>query len=145
MYLPVKTRLVQEPWVIFGVESLKSLKVQQNLLLKYLQLNTRVENVRLLSWRTFFVGRYGFQNINKMAFKITVTSREFFISRNQIWNAHVIVVQRTHACASKMPSCSKLLITLPTNRSRQPRQLSSAWHMLMSIPINNCSTAACAN
>ena len=45
--------------VIFGVESLKSLKDQENLLLKNLQLKTRVENVRFLSWRAFFVGKYG--------------------------------------------------------------------------------------
>ena len=69
--------------VIFGVESLKSLKDQENLLLKNLQLKTRVENVRFLSWRTFFVGMYGIQNNNEMAFKRTVTSREFSISRHQ--------------------------------------------------------------
>ena len=40
--------------VIFGVESLKSLKGQGNLLLKNLQLPIRVERVQLLSWRTFF-------------------------------------------------------------------------------------------
>ena len=79
--------------VILGVESLKSLKFQQNLLLKNLQLKTRVENVRFLSWRTFFVGKYGIQNNNEMAFKRTVTSREFSISRHQFWNAHVIVFQ----------------------------------------------------
>ena len=50
--------------VIFGVESLKSIKVQQNLLLKSLQLKTRVENVGFLSWRTFSVGKYGIQNNN---------------------------------------------------------------------------------
>ena len=44
--------------VIFGVESLKCLKDQENLLLKNLQLKTRVENVRFLSWRTLFVGKY---------------------------------------------------------------------------------------
>ena len=131
--------------VILGVESLKSLKVQQNLLLKNLQLKTCVENVRFLSWRTFFVGMYCIQNNNEMAFKRTVTSRKFSISRHQIWNAHVIVFQRTHACASKMPSCFELLTTLPTNRWRQPGQLSSARHMLMSIRIDNCSTATCAN
>ena len=79
--------------VILGVESLKSLKFQQNLLLKNLQLKTRVENVRFLSWRTFFVGKYSIQNNNEMAFKRTVTSREFSISRHQFWNAHVIVFQ----------------------------------------------------
>ena len=51
-----------------------------------------------------------------MAFKRTVTSREFSISRHQIWCAHAIatVVQRQHACARKLPSCyslSKKLVT----------------------------------
>ena len=39
---------------MFAVESLKSLKGQEKLLLEYLELKTHVENVRLLSWRTFF-------------------------------------------------------------------------------------------
>ena len=39
--------------MIFGVESLKSLKGQENLLLKNLQLKTCVEKVQFLSWRTF--------------------------------------------------------------------------------------------
>ena len=43
--------------VIFGVESLKSLKGQENLLLKNLKLKTRVENVHFLSWRAFFKGK----------------------------------------------------------------------------------------
>ena len=64
--------------VIFGVESLKSLKDQENLLLKNLQLKTRVENVRFLSWITFFVGKYGIQSTNEMAFKRTVTLRASF-------------------------------------------------------------------
>ena len=89
--------------VIFGVESLKSLKDQENLLLKNLQLKTRVENVRFLSWRTFFVGKYGIQSTDEMAFKRTETLREFSISRHQIWCAHAIVVQRMHAWPRKMP------------------------------------------
>ena len=57
--LPVKLRS-DIGTVIFGVKSFKSLKGQENLLLKNLQLKTRVENVRFLSWRTFFfVGKYG--------------------------------------------------------------------------------------
>ena len=87
----------------FGVESWKSLKDQENLLLKNLQLKTRVENVRFLSWRTFFVGKYGIQSTDEMAFKRTETLREFSISRHQIWCAHAIVVQRMHACARKIP------------------------------------------
>ena len=59
--------------VIFGVESLKSLKGQENLLLKNLQLKTRVENVRFLSWRAFFVGKYGIQSTIEMGFKRTET------------------------------------------------------------------------
>ena len=66
--------------VIFGIESLKYLKGQENLLLKNLQLKTRVENVQFLSWRVFFVGKYGIQSTNEMAFKRTVTLREFSIS-----------------------------------------------------------------
>ena len=70
--------------VIVGVESLKSLNGQENLLLKNLQLKTRVENVHFLSWRAFFKGKYGIQSTNEMAFKRTVTLREFSISRRQI-------------------------------------------------------------
>ena len=91
---------------LFGVESWKSLKGQENLLRKNLQVKTRVENVRFLSYRIFFVGKYGIQSTNEMAFKRTVPLREFSISRHQIWFAHAIVVQRMHACACKMPSCS---------------------------------------
>ena len=70
--------------MIVGVESLKSLKGQENLLLKNLQLKTRVENFHFLSWRAFFKGKYGIQSTNEMAFKRTVTLREFSISRRQI-------------------------------------------------------------
>ena len=50
---------------IFGVESLKSLRLQKNLLLKTLQLKTRVENVRSFSWRKCLVGKYGIQSTNE--------------------------------------------------------------------------------
>ena len=60
-----------------------------------------LENVRFLSWRTFFVGKYGIQSPNEMAFKRTVTIRELSISRHQIWCAHASVIQRMHACACK--------------------------------------------
>ena len=63
---------------LFGVESWKSLKGQENLLLKNLQVKTRVENVRFLSWRIFFVWKYGIQSTNEMAFKRTVTLRASF-------------------------------------------------------------------
>ena len=63
--LPVKLRS-DTGTVIFGAQSFKSWKGQENLLLKNLQLKTRIENVRFLSWRTFFVGKYG---TNEMAFK----------------------------------------------------------------------------
>ena len=33
-----------------------------------------------MSWRVFFVGKYGIQSTNEMAFKRTVTLREFSIS-----------------------------------------------------------------
>ena len=55
-----------------------SLKGQENLLLKNLQLETRVENAWFLSWRTFLVGKYGIQSTNEMAFKRTVTLRASF-------------------------------------------------------------------
>ena len=54
------------------------LKVFKNLLLKNLQVKTRVENVWFLSWRIFFVGKYGIQSANEMAFKRTVTLRASF-------------------------------------------------------------------
>ena len=63
---------------LFGVESWKSLKGQENLQLKNLRVKTRVENVRFLSWRIFFVGKYGIQSSNEMAFKRTVTLRASF-------------------------------------------------------------------
>ena len=88
---------------LFGVESWKSLKGQENLLLKNLRVKTRVENIRFLSWRIVFVGKYGIQSTNEKDCNFT---REFSISRHQIWCAHAIVVQRIHACACKMPSCS---------------------------------------
>ena len=64
-------------WLL-GVESWKSLKGQENLLLKNLRVKTRVENVRFLSWRIFFVGKYGIQSTNEMAFKRTVILRASF-------------------------------------------------------------------
>ena len=60
---------------LFGVESWKSLKGQENLLLKNLQVKTRVENVWFLWWRIFFEGKCGIQSTNDMAFKRTVTLR----------------------------------------------------------------------
>ena len=92
---------------LFGVESWKSLKGQENLLLKNVQVKTRVENVWFLSWRIFFVGKYGIQRTNEMAFNRTVPLRQFSIPRHQIWCAHSTVVQRMHACACKMPSIAK--------------------------------------
>ena len=89
--LPVKIRFKQEQW--FLPLSLQSLKRQENLLLKNLQQKTRVDNVRFLSWRAFFEGKYGIQSINEMGFKKTETLRGFAISRHQIWCAHAIVVQ----------------------------------------------------
>ena len=72
----MKIRLIQEHdfwrWV------LKVLKGQENLLLKILQVKTCIENVRFLSWRIFFVGKYGIQSTNEMAFKRIVTLRASF-------------------------------------------------------------------
>ena len=75
---------IQTGTAILGVESFKSLKGQKNLLLKDLPLKNRVENVRFLSWRTLFVEKYGIQSTDEMAFKKTVTLREFLISCHQI-------------------------------------------------------------
>ena len=101
----INADLIQEQWFL-ALSLFKSLKGQENLLLKNLQLKTRVENVRFLSWRTFFVGKNGIQSTDEMAFKRTVTLREFSISRHQTWSAHATVVQRMHAFARKMPTCS---------------------------------------
>ena len=62
---------------LFGVESWKSLKDQENLLLKNLQVKTHVENVRFLLWKIFFVGKYGIQSTNEMVFKRTVKYTSF--------------------------------------------------------------------
>jgi len=106
--LPVKIRRIQEQW--FWCWVFKVFKRSRKPTAETLQLKTRVEKVRFLSWRTFFVGKYTIQSTNEMAFKRTVTSREFSISRHQIWCAHAIaiVVQRKHACARKLPSCYSL-------------------------------------
>ena len=39
----------------------------------------RVENVRFLSWRIFFVRKYGIQSTNEIAFKRTITLRASFL------------------------------------------------------------------
>ena len=59
--------------VIFGVESLKSLKGQE----KPTAEKSSLENVRFLS-------KYDILSTNKMAFERTVTLREFLISPHQI-------------------------------------------------------------
>ena len=83
----------------FGIEFLQFTKDEKNLLLKNLQLKTCVETVLILSWRTFFVGKYFkvFKAPKKWLFKWTVTFRD---------GAHAVVVHRKHASASKLPSCS---------------------------------------
>ena len=83
----------------FGIEFLQFTKDEKNLLLKNLQLKTYVETVLILSWRTFFVGKYFkvFKAPKKWLFKWTVTFRD---------GAHAVVVHRKHASASKLPSCS---------------------------------------
>ena len=63
--------------VTFGVEPFKSLKGQENLLLKNL---TCVENVPFFIMGKIFVGKYGIQSTNEIALKRTVTSREFSFS-----------------------------------------------------------------
>ena len=74
---PVKLRS-DTGTMIFGLNYFKSIKGQENLLLKNLQLKTRVENVRFLSWITFLVGKYGIQNTNEMALKRTLALRASF-------------------------------------------------------------------
>ena len=59
--------------VIFGVESLKSVKGQENLLLK----NRALKTSDFLLWRTFFVGKYDIQSTNETDFKRTVTLASF--------------------------------------------------------------------
>ena len=71
MYCFASENQIYKGTVIFGVESFKSLKGPENLLLKNLQLKTCVENVRFLSGRLFFVGKYGIQSTNEMALKRT--------------------------------------------------------------------------
>ena len=71
---------------------MKVFKGQENLLLKNLQEKTRVENVRFLSWKIFFVGKYSIQSTNKMAFKRAVTTHELSISHHQIWCAQAVTV-----------------------------------------------------
>ena len=41
-------------------------------------MKTCIENARFLSWRIFFVGKYGIQSTNEMAFKRIVTLRASF-------------------------------------------------------------------
>ena len=54
---------------IFGVESLKSLKGQENLMLE----NPALKTSDFFSWRAFFVGtEYDIQSTNEIAFKRTV-------------------------------------------------------------------------
>ena len=74
---PVKLRS-DTGTVIFGVEYFKSIKGQENLLLKNQPLKIRVQNVRFLSWITVFVGKYGIQSTNEMALKRTVALRASF-------------------------------------------------------------------
>ena len=62
---------------LFGVESWKSLKGPENLLLKNLQVKTRVEKVWFLS-ENIFSWKCGIQSTNEMAFKRTVTLRASF-------------------------------------------------------------------
>ena len=90
---------------LFGVDSWKSLKGQENLLLKNLQVKTPVENFWFLSWRIFLLESTVFKAPTKWLLKDCNFTREFSISHHQISCAHAIVIQRIHACACKMPSC----------------------------------------
>ena len=99
----------------FGV--LKVFKGQENLLLKNLQVKTRVENVRFLSWRIFFVGKYGIQSNNEMAFKRTVTLHASFRFPAITFDAHTLLSfsGSTHAHAKCPPV---MCISFPVLRSQ---------------------------
>ena len=109
---------------LFGVESWKSLKGQENLLLKNLQVKTRVENVRFLSWRIFFVGKYGIQSTNEMAFKRTVTLRASFRFPAIRFDAPTLLSFSgfTHAHA-KCPPVRKCNLTWETGSERLKQSL----------------------
>ena len=70
--------------------------------MKNLQVKTRAENVRFLSWTTFFVGKYGIQSTNEMAFK------KKFDFRHLIWCAHSIGLY-CHLADSRMRMQNALL------------------------------------
>ena len=98
---------------LFRVESWKSLKGQENLLLKDLEVKTRVENVWLLSWR-IFLGKYGIQSTNEMAFKRTVTLRASFRFPAIRFAAPTLLSFGgfTHAHAKCPPVCFKIKLQL---------------------------------
>ena len=60
--------------MIFGIESLKSLKGQENLMLKNLQLRTRVENVQFFVMELIFCRQVRYSKHQRIALKTTVTS-----------------------------------------------------------------------
>ena len=100
----------------FGVV-LKVFKGQENLLLKNLQVKTHVENVQFLSWRIFFVGKYGIQSTNEMAFKRTVTLRASFRFRAIRFDASTLLSFSgfTHARAK----CPPVLLGMEGQWSRE--------------------------
>ena len=65
-----------ETW-LFGVV-LKVFKRPRKPTAENLQVKTRVENVRFLSWRIVFVGKYGIHSTNEKAFKRNLTLRASF-------------------------------------------------------------------
>ena len=79
---PVKLRS-DTGTVIFGLKYFKSIKDQENLLLKNLQLKIRGQNVGFLSRITIFVGKYGIHQRNGFE-KDCSFKREFLTSRHQI-------------------------------------------------------------
>ena len=102
--LPWKIRLIQVyDFLALSLASLwKAKKTYRSM--KNVQVKTRAENVRFLSWRIFFVGKYGIQSTNEMAFEKTVTS----ISRYLIWCAHSIWLY-CHLADSRMRMQNALL------------------------------------
>ena len=74
--LPVKIRLIQEhDFLALSLERL--LRAKKTYCWKIYKWKTRVENVRFLSRRIFFVRKYGILSTNEMSFKRTVPLREF--------------------------------------------------------------------
>ena len=109
-------------------------KGQENLLLKNLQVKTRVENVRFLSWRIFFVGKYGIQSTNEMAFKRIVTLRASFRFPAIRFDAPTLLSFSgfTHAHAKCPPVVKGIILSVIQGRIGHGRPEKS-WHLGISF------------